>query len=335
MSRPKPTFAALSDLEPGQYADFFALLADRTRETTRDGKAFMVFKFRDARRTASVTVWSDAENYEQCQVDWQVGECYKLRGTYAESKYGPQINLLQIRPVNEDDKANGFEPSSLVEHSGYDVEELFATLRGLVDAAIADPPLRRLVQTVLDRHAEALRRLPGSAKNYYPFAGGWLEHTLSVTHKCLMLADQFRTQYPELDPPLNRDLVVAGAVLHDIGRVAEFADPMTLEPSVQGKLIGPLILGRDLVREAGRDIPDLNPELLQLLEHLLLSYLAIPEWGSVRLPCVPECLILHHADDLDAKMEMYVRCLTRDKSAGPFTDRDPVLGKPLLKGRGV
>jgi 3'-5' exoribonuclease len=68
---------------------------------------------------------------------------------------------------------------------------------------------------------------------------------------------------------------------------------------------------------------------------LLLSYLAIPEWGSARLPCVPECLILHHADDLDAKMEMYLRCLTRDTSPGPFTDPDPVLGKSLLKERGV
>ena len=84
-----------------------------------------------------------------------------------------------------------------------------------------------------------------------------------------------------------------------------------------------------------REIPDLNLELLQLLEHLLLSYLAIPEWGSARLPCVPECLILHHVDDLDAKMEMYVRCLTRDKATGAFTDRDPVLGKALLKERGV
>jgi 3'-5' exoribonuclease len=68
---------------------------------------------------------------------------------------------------------------------------------------------------------------------------------------------------------------------------------------------------------------------------LLLSYLTIPEWGSARLPVVPECLILHHADDLDAKMEMYVRCLSRDQSPGPFTDRDPVLGKPLLKRREV
>jgi 3'-5' exoribonuclease len=242
---------------------------------------------------------------------------------------------LQIRAVNAEDHANGFDPLSLIERTRYDVDLLFAALCGVAESGIDDVPLRRLVRSILDRHAEILRKLPGSAKNYYPFAGGWLEHTLSVTHKCLVLADFYRTHYPELDPPLNRDLIVASAVLHDLGRVAEFADPITCEPSVPGKLIGPLILGRDLVREAARDIPDLNPELLQLLEHLLLSYLAIPEWGSARLPCLPECLILHHADDLDAKMEMFVRCLTRDKSTGPFTDRDPILGKALLKARQV
>src|SRR5262249_7244073 len=160
---------------------------------------------------------------------------------------------------------------TFVERSGYDVDELLATLRGTVDAAIADMPLRRLVQTVLDCHQGALRQLPGSAKNYYPFAGGWVGNTLSVTQKCLLLADLCRAPQRDRDPPLNRDLIVAGAVLHDIGRVSEFADPITLEPTVSGKLIGPLILGRDLVREVAREIPDLNPQLLQLLEHLLLS----------------------------------------------------------------
>jgi 3'-5' exoribonuclease len=336
MPRPKPTLAALGDLEIGQYADCFAQLTERSRNATRDGKPFIVCRFRDARRTVGVTIWSDGVLYEDCATNWEVGCCYKLRGVYFQhEKYGEQIELEQIRPVNDADRADGFDPLAMVERSGYDVDELFATLRGLVDAAIADRPLRRLVQLVLERHGDVLRQLPGSAKHYYPFAGGWLEHTLSVADKCSWLADRYLTQNPQANPPLNRDLVVAGAVLHDIGRVAEFTDPLTLEPTVQGKLIGPLILGRDLVRDAARDVPDLNPELLQLLEHLLLSYLAIPEWGSARLPCVPECLILHHADDLDAKMEMYVRCLTRDTSPGPFTDRDPVLGKSLLKERGV
>ena len=138
-----------------------------------------------------------------------------------------------------------------------------------------------------------------------------------------------------LTPPINRDLLAAAAILHDIGRIAEFDDRLPLRPTVPGELIGHLILGRDIVRDAARDVPELNPELLLLLEHLILSHLNLPAWGSPRLPLIPESLILHHADDLDAKVEMYVRCLTRDVAAGPFTDRDPILGRPLLKGRTV
>lgn len=334
MPRTKPTLAALANLELGQYADCFAQLVERSRNATRDGKAFMVCRFRDSKRTVSVTVWSDGALFQDCTECWQVGRCYKLRGHFFEhEKYGLQFELEQIRETVDADRADGFDPLAMVERTGYDTDELLASLRGLVAATISDGPLRRLVELVLDRHVEALLLLPGSANKYFPFAGGWLEHTLSVTHKCLLLADLYRTQYPELNPPLNRDLVVACAVLHDIGRVGEFADPLSLEPSIPGKLVGHLILGRDIVRDVARDVPDLNPELLQLLEHLLLSYLAIPEWGSARLPCIPECLILHHADDLDAKMEMYVRCLTRDRSPGPFTDRDAGLGKSLLKKR--
>ena len=107
------------------------------------------------------------------------------------------------------------------------------------------------------------------------------------------------------------------------------------EPTVEGRLFGHLFLGRDLIRDAAREQGDVHPELLRLLEHMLIAHLNHPEWGSPRLPLIPESLILHHADDLDAKVEMYVRCLTRDAAAGPFTDRDPVLGRRLFKGRSV
>src|SRR5439155_1196928 len=103
--------------------------------------------------------------------------------------------------------------------------------------------------------------------------------------------------------------------------------------TVPGELFGHLFLAYDMSRTAAAGVPDLNPELLELLLHCVVTHLKLPEWGSPRLPCIPEVLILHRADDLDAKMEMYVRCLTRDTAEGPFTDRDPVLGRPLFKGR--
>jgi 3'-5' exoribonuclease len=157
-----------------------------------------------------------------------------------------------------------------------------------------------------------------------------------VTHSCLHLADKYAAHYADLKPPLNRDLVVAGAVLHDIGRVLEFdGDPLAPQPTVQGRLVGHLLLGRDLIRDTARELGDVSPELVQMLEHIVVAHLNLPEWGSPRLPLVPECLIVHHADDLDAKLEMYARCLSRDREPGAFTARDPVLGRQLYKGRGV
>jgi 3'-5' exoribonuclease len=125
--------------------------------------------------------------------------------------------------------------------------------------------------------------------------------------------------------------------LHDIGRVVELQPGDSIleppEPTIPGRLLGHLFLGRDLVRDKAREQGDVNPELLLLLEHLIVAHLNHPEWGSPRLPLIPEAIILHHADDLDAKMEMYARCLTRDPSPGPFTERDPSLGRNLLKKR--
>ena len=182
------------------------------------------------------------------------------------------------------------------------------------------------------------RETGGHSRPFYPFPGGWLEHVLNVTRNVVWLADAYIARFPEMTPPLNRDLVVAGAILHDIGRAAELAagpPGQPAEPTVPGRLLGHIQLGRDLIRDAARSVPDLNPELVLLLDHIVLTHLTLPEWGSPRLPMIPEVLILHHADDLDAKYELYARHLTRDAADGPFTDRDPVVGKPLLKRRGV
>jgi 3'-5' exoribonuclease len=324
-------------MKPGQQGDFFALLTERSRGATREGKPFYTCRFRDRKRTVTFMVWADGPWFEKCEADWREGKFYKLRAAYGEhEKYGPQMELINLRPATEADAEDGFDPAEFVEHSRYDRDALFAELRGLVEREIADEPLRRLVLSLLDWNAVALKRRPASAGKYFPFTGGLLEHTLSVTTTCLHLVAKYTAAYPELKPPLNRDLVVAAAALHEIGRVQELDDDLLApQPTVAGRLFGHLFLGRDMVRDAARAQGDVNPELLQLLEHVLVSHLTLPEWGSPRLPMIPECLLLHHADDLDAKLEMYVRCLTHDVSPGPFTDRDPVLGKPLFKGRSV
>jgi 3'-5' exoribonuclease len=284
LARTKPPLLRLSELTPGQTADFFALLADKVKGATRDGKPFYTCRFRDARRTVTLMVWADSPTFEACEREWQAGQFYKLRAKYGEhERYGPQIELEIIRPTTDKDKEDGFDTTQLVESSRHDPNQMFAELKELATTHIADEPLRRLVLTLLDTHAEPFMRLPATRDKYYVFAGGLLEHTLSVTRSCLQLAERYAAHYTELKPPLNRDLVVAAAVLHEIGRVREFGDEAQAPSfTVPGKLVGHLILGRDLVHEAGRAIAELNPDLLQMLEHIILSHLALPEWGSPR-----------------------------------------------------
>jgi 3'-5' exoribonuclease len=337
MPKTKPPLIRLSELAPGQLGDFFALLFERTRSARKDGKPYYTCRFRDNARTVTFMVWSDGPWYEVCEKDWRVGEFYKLRAVYEENlKYGPQIDISNIRPITDEDKSEGFDKLQFVEHSRYNIDAMYEELWALAEGSIEDVPLRRLVLTILEKQKPQLKQVPATQRHFYPFAGGLLEHLVSVTHSCLHLADKYVGHYPDLEPPINRDLVVAGAILHDIGRTIEFnEDVLSVQPTVSGRLLGHLFLGRDLVRDTARELGDVNPELVQLLEHIVISHLNHPEWGSPRLPLIPECLIIHHADDLDAKMEMYVRCLTRDKEPGDFTARDPVLGRHLYKGRTV
>ena len=320
----------------GKPSTFFAQLADKKPGKTRDGKPFIVLTFKDRRRTATAPVWADSPHYPACETGWAVGQFFKLHAVYGEhDRYGPQVELLKVRPVVEADAADGFREADFHDRSRFDSAAMLAELRALAVAELRDDHARTLVVGLLDAHAGRLPDLPAHPRAFYPFPGGWLEHTLSVAKSCLWLADRYIAHYPELAPPLNRDLVLAGAILHDLGRATELADGSLTEPTVAGHLFGHQLLGRDLIREAARAVPGLDPEWLKLLEHVVLAHLARPDWGSVRMPAIPEVLILHHADDLDAKLEMYVRCLTRDTADGPLTERDAVIGRPLLKGRTV
>lgn len=339
-SKSRPAVVRLSDLKPGDRGTFFAMLADRARGLTQNKKQYFKCTFKDLRRTATYMVWEDGPHFSACDTEWQPGDFFKIRGVYAEhERYGPQIDIDQIRHVQDRDAAEGFNPADFMERSRHDSEQMLAELQSLIDSEIADLPLRKLARTIVDRHAARLKVLPATQRHFYPFPGGWLEHVLSVTRTCGWLTNWYRERYPHLHPRLNRDIVIAGAVLHDIGRAVELEpgpnpfDPA--EPTIDGRLLGHLFLGRDLIRDAAREQGDVNADLLRLLEHLVVSHLNHPEWGSPRLPLIPEALILHHADDLDAKMEMFTRCLTRDPGPGPFTERDPVLSRHLYKGREV
>jgi 3'-5' exoribonuclease len=338
-AKPRPPVVPLHQMLPGQPADCYALLTEKVRGTTRDNKPYFTCTFQDKLRKVEAKIWQDSQAFPDCEEHWQPGQCFKIRGVFTEhERYGPQLDLQQVRLVNTEDNSDGFRSEDLYERSRFDSAKMLEELRDLAKTELADEPLRELVLKLLETHGDALQLLPAHPTRFFNFPGGWLEHILNVSRNALLLVDRYRIHYPDLKPPLNRDLVLAGAILHDIGRVVELQQVTPAAPAertVPGVLFGHVLLGRDLVREAARDFPALNPQLLQLLEHVIHSHLVIPEWGSARQPAIPEVLILHHVDDLDAKLELYTRTLRLDLGDGPFTERDSPAGKQLLKQREV
>jgi 3'-5' exoribonuclease len=322
----------LSSLCEDQESDFFALLSNKQEFKTKDGKPFFKVTFRDALREIVTPIWSDASHADACKTDWSPGQFFKLRAILRRhTQYGLQLEIKKIRLVEDGDRNDGFDPLVFLPASRFDPVEMFAELMNTVESRIADEPLRQLVVDILEQNREQLLQLPAAKKNHHAYLGGYLEHVLNVTRTCCHLADKYAKLYDQLDPPLNKDVIVAGAVLHDIGKLRELAvSAAGADYSPEGHLIGHVLQGRDIVREtaAGRSI---DPELLLRLEHVIVSHQRLPEWGAPKPPMTPEALIVHHADDLDAKMQMMV-CAIQDDSDGAMTSKHYALNVQVFRG---
>jgi 3'-5' exoribonuclease len=255
-----------------------------------------------------------------------------MRALYRDTNFGPQLEIRKIRAVVEADTADGFSPAMCLPQTRFDRPQMFAELVGIARKRIGDPALRDLTVDVLEANREALLTLPAATHNHHAFVGGFLEHVLSVTHTCVYLADKYDEYYPDMQPRLNKGLVVAGGILHDIGKLREIEErPQGAEYTAAGNLIGHILQGRDIVREAaaGRS---LDPEVLLRLEHIIVAHQRLPEWGSPKPPMTPEALLVHYADDIDAKYHMMAAILRADGSDGPVTSRKNALFQKVFKG---
>jgi 3'-5' exoribonuclease len=322
----------LSQMVPGQEADVFLLMTGKEQLTTREGKPYFRVGFRDGAKELTFPIWDNSPLAADCRDHWTPGVFYKVRGVYRETSYGPQLDVRKIREVCEADAADGFDPTMCLPQSRFEPARMFEELLTIVRERIEDAALRALVETVLAENRAALLRMPAARHNHHAFVGGLLEHTLSVTRSCIFLADKYAEYYSEMKPPLDRALVVAGAILHDIGKLRELdQQPGGTVYSAAGALIGHLLMGRDMVREAASRCP-VPAEVLLRLEHLVIAHQRLPEWGSPKPPMTPEALIVHYADDLDAKFSMMAAVLKTDTNPGPVTSKKNVLMQHVYRG---
>jgi len=327
----------LAELVPGFESDLFALLYLKEELRTKDGKPYYRVGFRDGTREIAFPIWGDSDWGADCRDAWNIGTYYKLRCALKETSYGPQLEIHRIREVVPADVADGFDVDAFRPQSKYDAEEMFEELRALAVEKIGDEQLRELTTSLLDKYRAKLLTLPAATRNHHSFSGGFLEHVLSATRTAIFLAEKYAAYYDDLEPPLDPDLVVAGIVLHDIGKLRELEwQPEGPAHTASGSLIGHVLQGRDMVREAATALADVgtpvDPEKLLRLEHIIVAHQRLPEWGAPKPPMTLEALLVHYADDVDAKMNMVVMALKEDKTPGHTTSKKNVLMQQFYRG---
>ena len=310
----------LSDLQHDQEAECFAALVKKVPGTTYKGEPFVRCYFRDRRKQVEAVLWANSR-WLKLSDGWTPGEPYRMRVLATiKPKYGLQLEILSIRPISEQDAEDGFDFYDLVESTEREIAELWKGLEDNIERCIDDRFIKQLVVDLLGEHRTTFERMQAAATMHHCYTGGLLEHVWSMVRIGAFLADHYGRYYPNLNPPINRSIVVAAAILHDIGKLRELAyDPVEARYTKEGILIGHVLMGRDMVRDAACRIEGFPRETLLLLEHAILAHHGRREFGAPVLPQTIEALILSFVDDLDAKVNMAARELLQSKGEDEFT----------------
>jgi 3'-5' exoribonuclease len=233
----------------------------------------------------------------------------------------PQMTIHKMRRMDESE----IEFTDYFPASKRDPQEMWRELRAMV-AGMSNPHLKGLLDAMLDDEeiARRYRRAPAAKQIHHAFLGGLLEHVLSV---CGM-AKAAAAHYPNIDC----ELLLTGAILHDIGKIYELNYERGFSYSNEGQLIGHISLAVRMVGDKLRGLPDFPPLLRALVEHMILSHHGKLEFGSPKVPLFPEAMLLHYLDDLDSKMECMRALIENDRQLdGCFTTYHSVLERAALK----
>jgi len=314
----------IRDLQEGD--DIHQFFVVRTLETrrTKSGDPFWDLLLGDQSGTIKGKVWSDI--LARCPETIKVGDYVGVRGRVGSFNGEPQLTLSFIMSLPRLQKLKkeplDFDPALLHVCSSYDREMMWCELLEIATQQIS-PPLQTLVQRLLQKHVEAFQIATAARQNHHAYLGGLLEHTWFVGRLAQMICGVY--------PDINRNLVLAGAILHDIGKIREIINPAAPEYSVVGQLLGHIVLGWEMVRQEAEAMQFPDPHLLLQLEHIIISHHGYQEFGSPVLPKTREAMLVYYLDDLDAKMNMMTHHLAADGSERNFTGYHRLLQRELYK----
>ena len=278
----------VKDLVEGEAVTSFFLAKQVQVRQRRSGESFLTLVLADRSGEVPAVLWEGAEAASRELVEGDILKVQGLMGTYQGER---QLTVTRLRKA----AANEVALDAFLPRSPADPSQLLARLRSVTDG-LREPWLRGLLQGLFadEGFVAAFSAAPAAKAIHHAVLGGLLEHTTSVLGLCELLAGYY--------PAVDRDLLLAAAILHDVGKVRELSWERTFDYTDAGRLVGHITLGTLLVEERIRAVPGFPEALAERLLHCILSHHGELEWGSPKRPKTLEALVLHYAEDLDGKV---------------------------------
>jgi 3'-5' exoribonuclease len=290
--------------EVGAQVELFLLIKNSTKGIASNGKPFLTLILQDQSGEIEAKLWDaneeDEKNYAPQSIVKILGDIQNYRGK----------SQLKIRQIRKSGPADSVKLEDFLETAPLSQDVMVSKLTQYI-FDMKNPNIQRITRHLIKKHQKAFLEYPAATKNHHEFVSGLAYHVVSMLDLAKSIADLY--------PSLDRDLLYAGVILHDMGKVMELSGPISTVYTLEGNLLGHITI---MITEIGKAAEELgiNGEEVLILQHLVLSHHGKAEWGSPKPPLVKEAEILHYIDNLDAKMNMLDRALERVKP-GEFTER--------------
>jgi 3'-5' exoribonuclease len=283
----------------------------------KSGEPYLALTLGDRTGQLEAKMW---DNVEEVLEAFEQDDFLKIKGLVNKYKNRFQLTIHKLRKLGESE----IDFSDYLPKTTKNIDELWQTVAGFV-ATIQNPHLQSLLQAFMadPEIAAAYRNAPAAKTLHHAFIGGLLDHVVSLCRSCDLMCRNY--------PQINRDLLLSGAFLHDIGKIHELAYNRSFSYTTRGQLLGHMVIELEMLQAKLALVPGFPPELKSMLEHLIISHHGQYEFGSPKLPMFPEALMLHYLDDLDSKMEAMRAHFEREADLeSPWTSYNASLGRPLL-----
>jgi 3'-5' exoribonuclease len=308
----------IGDLQPNQQVNGVFLVQSKEVRQKKSGEPYLSLQFSDRTGDLEGKMW---DNVAETMDTFDRDDFVQVKGVTQIYQNRLQITVHRIQPADERE----IDYADFFPASARNPDEMFAELLEII-AGMKDPDFRALLQTVFadEEIARKYKTAPAAKSIHHAWLGGLIEHNLSLCR----LAKFAAAHYADID----EDLLLAGVILHDIGKIYELSYERGFSYTDDGQLLGHIYLALSMLGDQFQKLPNFPPAKRKLLEHMILSHHGELEFGSPKIPLFPEALLLHHLDNLDSKMECMRATIAKDNYVeGNWTAYNGALDRSVLK----